>query len=105
MLHHPRDSGVIPHSALSGLAVASSSTTKVLKIDPIKDTKAYLDALGIIEFYLRDPDFSPGLPDGALVTTASNYEASHLWEGQLRLAVKDGKLRFLFENKGDIYNG
>jgi hypothetical protein len=28
-----------------------------------------------------------------------------LWEGQLCLAVKDGKLQFLFENKGDIYNG
>jgi hypothetical protein len=28
-----------------------------------------------------------------------------MWEGQLWLAVKDGSLRFLFENKGDIYNG
>ncbi len=43
--------------------------------------------------------------DGTPVTSSSNFEASHLWEGQLCLAVKDGKLRFLFENKGDIYNG
>jgi hypothetical protein len=28
---------------------------KFLKLDAIKDAKAYLDALGIIEFYLRDP--------------------------------------------------
>jgi hypothetical protein len=105
VLHHPWASGVILPSAPSGLAVAPSSTTKVLKLDPIKDPKAYVDALGIIKFYLRDPDFSSGLPDGALVTTPSNCEASCLWEGQLCLAVKDGKLRFLFENKGDIYNG
>jgi hypothetical protein len=103
--HHPRASRFIPPSSPSGLAVAPSSTTKVLKLDPIKDAKAYLDALGIIEFYLWDPDFSSGLPDGALVTTPSNCEASRLWEGQLRLAVKDGELQFLFENKGDIYNG
>jgi hypothetical protein len=78
---------------------------KVLKLNLIKDAKAYLDALGIIEFYLQDPDFSLGLADGALVTTPSNFEASRLWEGQLCLAIKDSKLQFLFKNKGDIYNG
>jgi hypothetical protein len=77
----------------------------VLTLNSIKDVKAYLDALGIIGFYLWDPDFSPGLAVGALVTTSSNFEASRLWEGQLCLAVKDGKLQFLFENKGNIYNG
>jgi hypothetical protein len=76
----------------------------VLKLDSIKDAKAYLDALGIIKFYLQDPDFSPGLVDGRLFTTSSNFEASHLWEDQLCLAVKDGKLCFLFKNKGNIYN-
>jgi hypothetical protein len=40
-----------------------------------------------------------------LVTTSSNFEASRLWKGQLCLAVKDGKLQFLFKNKGNIYNG
>ena len=52
-----------------------------------------------------EPDFSSGFPDGLLVTTPSNSEASRIWEGQLRLAVKDGELYFLFENKSDIYNG
>ncbi len=77
----------------------------MLKLDSIKDAKAYLDALGIIEFYLWDPVFSPGLEDGMLVTTSSNFEASRLWEGLLCLAVKDAKLCSLFKNKGDIYNG
>jgi hypothetical protein len=78
---------------------------KVLKPNLIKDAKACLDALGIIEFYLQDPKYSPCLADDALVTTSSNFEASRLWEGQLYLAIKDGKLQFLFENKGNIYNG
>jgi hypothetical protein len=69
---------------------------KVFKLDSIKDAKAYLDALGIIKFYRQDPDISAGLADGMLVTTSSNFEASCIWEGQLRLAVKDGKLQFLF---------
>ncbi len=34
----------------------------------------------------------------------SNLEAICLWEGQLHLAFKDGTLRFLFQNKGNIYN-
>jgi hypothetical protein len=96
---------VVPPSTPSGPAAPPSSTAKVLKLDSIKDAKAYLDALGIIRFYLWDPDFSPGLWDSALVTTSSNFEASCLWEGQLCLVVKDGKLCFLFKNKGVIYSG
>jgi hypothetical protein len=104
-LYHPHASRVVPPSAPSGPAAPPSFTVKVLKLDSIKDAKAYLDALGIIEFYLWDPDFSPGLPDSVLVSASSNFEASRLWEGQLCLAVKDGELCFLFENKGDTYNG
>jgi hypothetical protein len=78
---------------------------KVLKFNPIKDVKAYLDALGIIEFYLQEPEFSPGCADGKLVMTTSNLKASRPWEGQLHLAVMYGVLCFLFENKGNIYNG
>jgi hypothetical protein len=99
LLYHPR-----PPPAPSGPAAPPSSTAKALKLNSIKDSKAYLDALGIILFYLRDSNFS-GLADGALVTSSSNFEASSLWEGQLCLAVKDGKLQFLFGNKGDICNG
>ncbi len=57
----------------------------------------------MIQFYLRIPDFSTGSSDGLLVTDPSNAEASQVWEGQLCLAVKDGSLRFLFENKGDQF--
>jgi hypothetical protein len=46
-----------------------------------------------------------GRTDDALVTDSTNLEASRMWEGQLCLAVKDGLLRYLFENKGDLYNG
>ena len=51
------------------------------------------------------PEFSPGTIDGNLVTSPSNHEASRAWEGALRSAVKDGTLRFLFENKGSQYHG
>jgi hypothetical protein len=79
--------------------------TKVLKLDPIKDAKAYLNALGIIQFYICEPEFSTGCADGKLISTASNFEASCLWEGQLHLVVKDGTLHFFFKNKGNIYSG
>ncbi len=79
--------------------------TKVLKLDPIKDAKAYHGLLSIIKFYLWEPEFSTGHTDGKLVMAMSNLKASHLCEGQLCLAVKDGTLCFLFENKGNIYNG
>jgi hypothetical protein len=36
---------------------------------------------------------------------AANAKASWIWEGQLRLAVKDGSFKYLFENKGLLYNG
>jgi hypothetical protein len=78
---------------------------KVLKLNPMKDAKAYLDALEIIKFYLRELEFSNGRADGKLIMTTYNLKASRLWEGQLRLAVKDGTLLFLFKNKGDTYNG
>ena len=103
VLYHPYASGVIPPSAPSDPAISLSSSTKVLKLDSIKDTKAYLDALGIIKFYLRDPAFSLVFLDSALITTSSNFEASRFWEGQLHLAVKDRELCFLFK-KGKLQN-
>jgi len=50
------------------------------------------------------PKFSTGHNDDSLTTDANNIEASRAWEGQLRLAVKDGTLRFLFENKGALFH-
>jgi hypothetical protein len=51
------------------------------------------------------PEFSTRHADGSLSTDAANLDASHAWKGQLRLAVKDGTLRFLFKNKGTQYHG
>ena len=71
----------------------------------MKDPKAFLDSFETIQNYLRMPEFATGLADGSLLTTASNAEASQVWEGQLRLAIRSGNLRFLFENKGDHFHG
>ncbi len=58
-----------------------------------------------IQFYLRMPKLSTGHADDSLTMDATNQETSRVWECQLHLAVKDGTLCFLFENKGSIYNG
>jgi len=78
---------------------------ELLKLDSIKDAKGFLDSLETIQFYLRMPEFSTGHADDSLTTDALNVEASRAWEGQLRLAVKDGSLKFLFKNKGSLYHG
>jgi hypothetical protein len=46
-----------------------------------------------------------GHADESLITNMNNQEASQVWEGQLRLAVKDSTLRFLFKNKGSQFHG
>jgi hypothetical protein len=51
------------------------------------------------------PDFSTGHANDSLTTDANNQEASQAWEGKLCLAIKDGTLCFLFENKGSLYHG
>ncbi len=38
------------------------------------------------------------------MTDSTNAKASAYWEGQIRVAVQDGSLRFLFENKGSMYD-
>jgi hypothetical protein len=43
--------------------------------------------------------------DDVLVTSPSNVAASLFWEGQLRNAVCEGSLRFLFDIKGTLYHG
>jgi hypothetical protein len=95
--------GVAPPPALP--VVAPPPCAKLLKLDPMKDAKAFLNSLEQIQFYLRMSEFSTGHADESLTTDATNQEASHVWEGQLRLAVKDGPLRFFFDNKGSQYHG
>ena len=84
---------------------ASSRPMEPLKLSPLKDEKAFLDNYDLIQYFLRVPEFSTGRPDDTLITDSSNADASRIWEGQLRLAVKDGSLKYLFDNKGDLYNG
>ncbi len=72
----------------------------LLKLDYIKDPKAFLDSFETIQFYLWMPEFATGHADGSLVTDAANAEASRAWEGQLHLAIKNGILCFLFEIRG-----
>ena len=37
--------------------------------------------------------------------TPLNVKASLFWEGQNQAAVREGSLRFLFDNKGTLYHG
>ncbi len=76
-----------------------------IKLPALKDAKAYLDVYDIILYWLRQPEYSTQLLDESLlVTTPSNVEASLFWEGQIQAAVREGSLRFLFDNKGPLYH-
>jgi hypothetical protein len=78
---------------------------ELLKLDPMKDAKAFLDFLEQIHFYLQMPEFSTGYANGSLTTDVRNFDVSCALEGQLRLAVKEGSLCFLSENKGSQFHG
>ena len=65
---------------------------KLLKLDPFKDAKGFLDLLEEIQFYLRMPEFFTGHPDDSLMMDVGNLEVSRAWQGQLWLAVRDGTL-------------
>ncbi len=84
---------------------SSLTRPKPFKLVDIKDAKAYLNNYELIQYYLCIPEFSTGCLDGVLQTDLSNAEASRIWEGQVCMAAKDGSLRFLFENKGDLFLG
>jgi hypothetical protein len=96
-----------PMPALPPLPPAAPTVARVelLKLDPTKDAKAFLDSFKIIQYYLRMPEFSTRHADNSLSMDAENLDASRRWEGKLHLAVKDGTLHFLFENKGTQYHG
>jgi hypothetical protein len=51
------------------------------------------------------PEFITQHSDDSLVTNSRNLKASAYWKGQIRVAVQDGSLHFLFENKGVMYDG
>jgi hypothetical protein len=81
-----------------------SIKTDRFKLSEIKDVKSYLDMQDKIAYYLRSAEYSTGRSDALLITDPSNAEASCYWEGQLCIAVKNGGLRFLFENTGSRFH-
>ena len=75
------------------------------KLPVIPDVKSYLNLAGIIQYYLWRPEFLTQLSDDKLIADSRNAEASSYWEGQLRVALQDGSLCYLFKHKGSMYNG
>ncbi len=75
------------------------------KLSLIKSGSDYLQTWDLILFWLRSPSFSTGRSDSALITDTTNFLASQYWEVQLRMAVQDGPVRFLFDNTGSLYFG
>jgi hypothetical protein len=71
----------------------------------IKTGDDYLQTRDLILFWLCSPGFSTARLDELLLTDARNALASQYWEGQLRAALKDGPVRFLFKNTGSIFYG
>jgi hypothetical protein len=99
--------GVVPPPMAPAPAAPPPATHSVepLKLCKLKDPKSFIDNWDLIQYYLSVPKFLTGCTDDALLTNSTNLEASRMWKGQLCLTMKDGLLRYLFENKGDLYNG
>jgi hypothetical protein len=82
---------VVP-SAVPFMAIRAE-LVKLLKLNNIKNTKDYLASYQLIQYYFQLTELSNGHLNGSLTTDAANAKASQIWEGQLRLAVKDGALK------------
>jgi hypothetical protein len=92
-------------AALAPSPIPTLRPAEPFKLPPIPDNKTFLNLSSILKYYLWRPEFSTQHSDGKFITDAHNAEASAYWEGQLRLAIQDGSLKFLFENKGSMYDG
>jgi hypothetical protein len=80
--------------------------SETFRLPVLKDPKAYLDVYDMILYWLRHAEYSTLLLDESLlVTTPSNVPASLFWEGQIRSAVREGSLWFLFDNTRSLYHG
>jgi hypothetical protein len=103
----PQPATVSSSSSSTSLAHLDKPSIKTdpFKLSEIKDVKSYLDMQDEIAYYLRSDKYSTGRSDALLITDPSNAEASRYWEGQLRIAVKNGGLCFLFENTGSRFHG
>jgi hypothetical protein len=72
-------------------------------LPPIKNSISYLAACNLILYWLHCHGFSTARSDLALITDSTNTLASQFWEGQIRMALKDGPTHFLFKNTGSTY--
>jgi hypothetical protein len=104
---HPAPTEIPPAPQASAPAPAAGSLwlSESIKLPDIKDAKGYLDNREFIQYYRWLPNYSTQCSDSFLITDASNSEASQVWEGLVRVAVKDDSLWFLFKNKGMLYYG
>jgi hypothetical protein len=100
----PSSSSSFSSTFLAPLAKPSLRPAEPFKLSEIKDVKSYLDLQDEIAYYLRSEKYGTRRSDDLLITDPSNAEASCYWEGQLRIAVKNGGLRFLFENTGSRFH-
>jgi hypothetical protein len=100
----PSSSSSSSSTFLAPLATPSPRPAEPFKLSKIKDVKSYLDLQDEIAYYLCSEAFGIRRSDDLLITDPSNAEASCYWEGQLRIAVKNGGLRFLFENTGSRFH-
>ena len=99
------DESMVINVAPSPAPIPVLRQVEPFKLPPVADTKAFLNLSSILQYYLCHPEFSTQRSDGELITDDRNAEASAYWEGQLWVAVQDGSLKFLFENKGSVYDG
>jgi hypothetical protein len=97
--HVMHEGVVVPPPVLPAPAAPPPATRSIepLKLCELKDPKSFIDNWDLIQYYLCVPKFSTGCTDDSLVADSTNLEASRMWEGQLRLAVKDGSLCYLFK--------
>jgi hypothetical protein len=111
-----------PHHRGSGSSVgdksdwAASSSDNILlspiplpvdwfTLPPIKSGEDYLQSRDLILYWLQTPGFSTAREDSLLVTDGRNALASQFWEVQIRMSLKDGSVRYLFENTNSKYFG
>ena len=93
------DPSLVPPALGGGVPLPPPPTAPVpraelLKIDPLKDPKSFIDSLEQIQFYLRMPEFSPGTVDGVLTTSVSNFRrpvglGRALFEPLLKMVLSD----------------
>jgi hypothetical protein len=101
----PTEIPLTPQVSAPAPVAGSLWLSESIKLPEIKDAKGSLDNLKLIQYYLRLPDYSTQRLDSLLITDAFNSEASQVWEGLIRTAIKDDSLWFVFDNKGSLYYG